>query len=82
MSRRSCILESLLEMRRVLVSYIRITGERISGLGKYKSHGGWYHLMNWGIEQRVIYLDDRDRFHFFELMEKLLERYGIEVHAY
>jgi len=38
--------------------------------------------MNWGIEQRVIYLDDRDRFHFFELMEKLLERYGIEVHAY
>ena len=44
--------------------------------------GGWYHVMNRGIERREIFLGDRDRSHFVELIGLLLERYGIEVHAY
>lgn len=44
--------------------------------------GGWYHVMNRGIERRDIFLEDRDRAHFVELIGLLLERYGIEVHAY
>jgi putative transposase len=44
--------------------------------------GGWYHVMNRGIERRNIFLDDRDRRHFIELIAELLERFGIETHAY
>lgn len=44
--------------------------------------GGWYHVMNRGIERRDIFLRDRDRAHFVELIGLLLERYGIEVHAF
>ena len=44
--------------------------------------GGWYHVMNRGIERRSIFTDDWDRTHFIDLISALLDRFGIEVHAY
>lgn len=44
--------------------------------------GGWYHVMNRGIERRVIFHDDRDREHFLSLVGLLFEKFGLETHAY
>lgn len=44
--------------------------------------GGWYHIMARGIERRAIFLDDRYREHFLELLEEMSARYGVLVHAY
>jgi len=44
--------------------------------------GGWYHITARGIERRVIFEDRRDHQHFLELLPRMVERYGVEVHAY
>lgn len=43
---------------------------------------GWYHITARGVERRVIFGDDRECEHFLELLGEMLERYGVEVHAY
>lgn len=43
---------------------------------------GWYHVTNRGNDRRPIYLDDRDRRHFLELLGRMTERYCVQVHAY
>lgn len=44
--------------------------------------GGWYHVTARGIERRAIFVDGRDHEHFLELMPEMVERYGVELHAY
>jgi putative transposase len=43
---------------------------------------GWYHVMARGIEGRTIFGDDRDRWHFLDLLAMLPERFRVIVHAY
>ena len=43
---------------------------------------GLYHVMARGIERRSIFLDDKDRWHFLDLLSKLPERFRVIVHAY
>ncbi len=43
---------------------------------------GLYHVMARGIEGRAIFGDDRDRWHFLDLLAKLPERFRVIVHAY
>lgn len=44
--------------------------------------GGWYHITTRGLGRRAIFHTDRDREHFVELLEGLVERYRIILHAY
>ncbi len=44
--------------------------------------GGWYHVTARGIERRAIFADGRDHEHFLELLPEMVERYGVELHAY
>jgi putative transposase len=44
--------------------------------------GGWYHVLNRGIEKRSIYRSDRCRERFVELLSQLPERFGIRLHSY
>jgi hypothetical protein len=39
-------------------------------------------VINRGNNRQTIYLDDRDRRHFLELLGEAVERYGVEVHTY
>lgn len=43
---------------------------------------GWYHTMSRGTERRNLFLEDRDREHLLELLEKMVERYSVLLHAY
>ena len=43
---------------------------------------GRYHVTARGNERKAIYRDDRDRFHFLDLLGEMVERYGVQVHAY
>jgi hypothetical protein len=44
--------------------------------------GGRYHVMARGNERKVIFRDERDYFHFLELLSQLSQRFGARVHAY
>ena len=44
--------------------------------------GAWYHVMNRGAGRRDIFLDDGHRERFLDLLGELLERFGVETHAY
>ncbi len=44
--------------------------------------GGWYHITGRGNNRQAIFLDDRDRRHFLELLEAMRERYRVRLHAY
>ena len=44
--------------------------------------GAWYHVMNRGAGRRDIFADDSHRERFLELLGALLERFGVETHAY
>lgn len=44
--------------------------------------GGWYHLTSRGNERRAVFRDDRDRVHFCELLEEMVFRFRIRLHAY
>ena len=43
---------------------------------------GWYHVMGRGLDPRGLFADDRDRYHFLELLEEAHERYRFVVHAW
>lgn len=43
---------------------------------------GWYHVCGRGVDRRSIYLEDRERMHFLELLETAVERYRVIIHAY
>ena len=44
--------------------------------------GEWYHVTARGNERREIYRDERDRRHFVELVEEMVGRFRLRVHAY
>ncbi len=44
--------------------------------------GGWYHVTTRGLGRRELFHTDRDREHFVELLEGMVERYRMILHAY
>ena len=44
--------------------------------------GGWYHVMNRGLEKRRIFPGERANRYFLELVSKLPARFGLKIHAY
>ena len=44
--------------------------------------GCWYHVTARGNEQRQIFVDDKDRRHFLELLESTVGMFGLRVHAF
>jgi putative transposase len=44
--------------------------------------GGWYHITARGNERKAVYRDDRDRWHFCELLAEMVDRYRVRLHAY
>ena len=44
--------------------------------------GGWYHILNRGIERREIFSGKTDRRHFLELLGDLPERFQVAIHGY
>ena len=44
--------------------------------------GGWYHVMARGFQRHEIFTDDKERWHFLELLKEMVERYGVVLHAY
>ena len=44
--------------------------------------GGWYHAFARGLNRMRLYVDERDRAHFLELLECVVERHRVELHAY
>ena len=43
---------------------------------------GWYHVMARGLERRAVFEGEREHTHFLALLEKMVERYGLRLHAY
>src|SRR2546427_276528 len=43
---------------------------------------GWYHVTARGLDRKLIFKDDRDRGRMLELLEELVDRYGVRVHAF
>ena len=43
---------------------------------------GWYHAMSRGICRRGIFCEEREYEHFLELLEEMVERFGVKVHAF
>jgi REP-associated tyrosine transposase len=43
---------------------------------------GWYHVTARGHERRAIFLDDADRRHFCQLLEEMVLRFRVRLHAY
>jgi REP element-mobilizing transposase RayT len=44
--------------------------------------GGWYHVSARGNERQKIYREDRDRWHFLELLEETVQRFRLRLHVY
>ncbi len=43
---------------------------------------GFYHIVNRGVEQRKIYMDDEDHKKFLEILQESAEVYAFEIYAY
>jgi REP element-mobilizing transposase RayT len=43
---------------------------------------GWYHITARGTDRRTIFTERREREHFLELLEALVNRYGVRLHGY
>lgn len=43
---------------------------------------GWYHVTNRGIDRRTVFVDDRCYGHFVELMQEVVDRSHLLIHAY
>ena len=43
---------------------------------------GWYHVTARGFERGAVFRDERDNAHFGELLEAMVARHGVIVHAY
>jgi putative transposase len=44
--------------------------------------GGWYHVLNRGIERRSIFKSSKCYSHFVELLSQLPKRFGVRIHGY
>ena len=44
--------------------------------------GGWYHVLNRGIERRSIFKSSKCYSHFVELLSQLPKRFGLRIHGY
>ncbi|MGK0274416.1 MAG: REP element-mobilizing transposase RayT [Ilumatobacter sp.] len=44
--------------------------------------GGWYHVMNRGVNRQMVFFDDADRVEFGRLLGVIHERFGVRVIAY
>ena len=44
--------------------------------------GGWYHVINRGLEKRQIFPDEHANQHFLELLSVLPTRFGLKIHGY
>ena len=44
--------------------------------------GGWYHVVNRGIERREIFRDEGSFEHFLDLLSNMPERFAIKIHGY
>jgi len=44
--------------------------------------GGWYHVVNRGLERRQIFASETEYRHFLALISRLPERFGVKVHGY
>jgi putative transposase len=44
--------------------------------------GGWYHVLNRGIERRSIFKSSNCYSHFVELLSRLPKRFGVRIHGY
>ena len=44
--------------------------------------GGWYHVLNRGIERRSIFRSSKCYSHFVELLSQLPKRFGLRIHGY
>lgn len=43
---------------------------------------GWYHVMARGTDRCHLYKDERDHVHFLGLLEVMVARYAVQLHAY
>ncbi len=55
---------------------------RFAGPLRIDLRNGWYRVANRGNNRQEIYLGERDRKHFWDLLARMIERYSVEVHAY
>jgi REP-associated tyrosine transposase len=53
----------------------------MAGLLRIERAGGWYHVTSRGNERKAIFKNDRDRWHFLELLEELVEVYRVRWEA-
>src|SRR6056297_792998 len=44
--------------------------------------GAWYHVMNRGAARQDVFVSDMQRERFTQLLADLVDRFGIETHAY
>ena len=44
--------------------------------------GAWYHVMNRGAARQDVFVSDAQRERFIQLLADLVDRFGIETHAY
>jgi putative transposase len=44
--------------------------------------GGWYHVLNRGIDRRTIFKSLNSYSHFVELLSGLPKRFGVRIHVY
>jgi len=44
--------------------------------------GGWYHVTTRGTERKVVYKDDECRLCYIGLLEELVARFNVKIHAY
>lgn len=44
--------------------------------------GAWYHVMNRGLGRRNIFLSDKDRRGFFDVLSEASEMFKMQIHAY
>lgn len=49
---------------------------------RIQNEGGWYHVINRGIDRSSIYRDERDRKHFLEVLENASGMQMLEVHGF
>ena len=43
---------------------------------------GWYHVLNRGVERRLIFPDEQANLHFLELLGSFPARFGVRIHGY
>jgi hypothetical protein len=44
--------------------------------------GGWYHVINRGLEERRSFPDERTNLPFLDLLSVLPARFGLKIHSY